>query len=521
MPENSQSEFEPEEQSKPFAAPASLGEYDGSDAIDESDPIERESLSFGGILSWLTIALVVTVMIATTAFFRSGEESRTEATSSDLFPVQLQARTIVGQKSFLGGMGDKPAEKDANGDEVEFDEEEDDEKTLSGPPVPEQLNDGTYEQRLCYVILVGESNGPDEAAEKLSELDDAARKAGFEFNDDQKKLREIVGTLIESQQEGDFDAAPLTEDDRDFIKEKLGWIGEIALVPEGTRNVATRDELLSDASWSMGLMMTFMVLLMLTLMAGVAMAAVFSVLFATAKLKPKFLTHGKSVNIYIETFALWMVFFFGGPELTVFAMGAAGIEMTTSLGMLVSIGFFFGSLIVLVYPVIRGIPFRQMCSDIGWKAKGGLVDVAEAYPLAARIVSACGRDIRSLAKDGSPLKTINPADFVDARFGLPTVRDILSELEKPGRDPRPAFKTATFADGVHKIEDLEVGMMLEGTISNVAAFGAFVDIGVHQDGLVHISQIADRFVKDPSEIVKAGDVVKSCDLDARGSCRPG
>jgi len=132
----------------------------------------------------------------------------------------------------------------------------------------------------------------------------------------------------------------------------------------------------------------------------------------------------------------------------------------------------------------------------------------EAYPLAARIVRACGRDIRSLAKDGSPLKTINPADFVDARFGLPTVRDILSELEKPGRDPRPAFKTATFADGVHKIEDLEVGMMLEGTISNVAAFGAFVDIGVHQDGLVHISQIADRFVKDPSEIVKAGDVVK-------------
>jgi uncharacterized protein len=137
----------------------------------------------------------------------------------------------------------------------------------------------------------------------------------------------------------------------------------------------------------------------------------------------------------------------------------------------------------------------------------------EAYPVAARIVAACGRDIRALAEDGSPLKAIKPADFVDERFGLPTVRDIISELEKPGRDPRPAFKTATFAEGVRELDDLEVGMMLEGTVSNVAAFGAFVDIGVHEDGLVHVSQLADRFVKDPSEVVKAGDVVKVRVLD--------
>jgi len=132
----------------------------------------------------------------------------------------------------------------------------------------------------------------------------------------------------------------------------------------------------------------------------------------------------------------------------------------------------------------------------------------EAYPIAARIVAACGSDIRALSKDGSPLKAIKPADFADERFGLPTVRDIITELEKPGRDPRPAFKTATFAEGVHKLDDLEVGMVLEGTVSNVAAFGAFVDVGVHEDGLVHVSQLADRFVKDPSEIVKTGDVVK-------------
>ncbi|WP_225029280.1 Tex family protein [Xinfangfangia pollutisoli] len=132
----------------------------------------------------------------------------------------------------------------------------------------------------------------------------------------------------------------------------------------------------------------------------------------------------------------------------------------------------------------------------------------EAYDLARQIVKACGRDIRALMGDGAALKKLNPAQFVSDKFGLPTVRDILAELEKPGRDPRPEFRTATFAEGVNEISDLRPGMQLEGTVTNVAAFGAFVDIGVHQDGLVHVSQLADRFVKDPHEVVKAGDVVK-------------
>ncbi|GAM77278.1 transcription accessory protein [Vibrio ishigakensis] len=99
-------------------------------------------------------------------------------------------------------------------------------------------------------------------------------------------------------------------------------------------------------------------------------------------------------------------------------------------------------------------------------------------------------------------------DYTDEQFGLPTVTDIIRELDKPGRDPRPEFKTATFADGVDKISDLEEGMILEGVVSNVANFGAFVDIGVHQDGLVHISALTDKFVSDPREVVKAGDIVK-------------
>ena len=132
----------------------------------------------------------------------------------------------------------------------------------------------------------------------------------------------------------------------------------------------------------------------------------------------------------------------------------------------------------------------------------------ETYDLARQIVLACGRDLKAIHADPSPLRSVDTKTFVTGRFGLPTVRDIVAELEKPGRDPRPGFKTATFAAGVNAITDLEVDMRLEGTVTNVAAFGAFVDIGVHQDGLVHVSQLADRFVKDPHDVVKAGDIVR-------------
>ncbi|WP_107495605.1 Tex family protein [Thalassobius sp. I31.1] len=132
----------------------------------------------------------------------------------------------------------------------------------------------------------------------------------------------------------------------------------------------------------------------------------------------------------------------------------------------------------------------------------------EAYDVAQKIVTASGRNMVEIMGQSHALKTLKPENFVTDNFGLPTVRDIFTELEKPGRDPRPEFKTATFTDGVEAITDLKPGMRLEGTVTNVAAFGAFVDIGVHQDGLVHISQLADRFVKDPHDVVKAGDVVR-------------
>ncbi|NMG64124.1 S1 RNA-binding domain-containing protein [Azoarcus indigens] len=132
----------------------------------------------------------------------------------------------------------------------------------------------------------------------------------------------------------------------------------------------------------------------------------------------------------------------------------------------------------------------------------------EAYPVVERILGRVQKTVRELMGNGSFLKSLKPAEFTDERFGLPTVQDILAELEKPGRDPRPEFRTATFRDGVEEVKDLAPGMLLEGVVTNVTNFGAFVDIGVHQDGLVHISALSERFVKDPHSVVKAGDVVK-------------
>ncbi|MEV6957782.1 Tex family protein [Streptomyces sp. NPDC051207] len=137
----------------------------------------------------------------------------------------------------------------------------------------------------------------------------------------------------------------------------------------------------------------------------------------------------------------------------------------------------------------------------------------EAYPVVRRMVKTSGQGVAALIGNTAALRSLRPQEFVDDTFGLPTVTDILKELEKPGRDPRPAFRTATFKEGVEKISDLSAGMILEGVVTNVAAFGAFVDVGVHQDGLVHVSAMSKTFVKDPRDVVKPGDIVKVKVLD--------
>jgi uncharacterized protein len=132
----------------------------------------------------------------------------------------------------------------------------------------------------------------------------------------------------------------------------------------------------------------------------------------------------------------------------------------------------------------------------------------ETYPVVEQIIAKTAKPVAELMGRADMLKTLKPELFANEKFGVITVKDILGELEKPGRDPRPDFKVARFNDGVEDIKDLKEGMILEGTVSNVAAFGAFVDLGVHQDGLVHVSQLAHKFVSDAREIVKTGDIVK-------------
>ena len=146
----------------------------------------------------------------------------------------------------------------------------------------------------------------------------------------------------------------------------------------------------------------------------------------------------------------------------------------------------------------------------------------ESYPLVEKILADIKKEMKAVIGDASLLKTLNPARYADDKFGVPTITDILKELEKPGRDPRPEFTTATFKEGVEEISDLRPDMILEGVVTNVAAFGAFVDIGVHQDGLVHISALSNTFVKDPHTVVKAGQVVQvkvlEVDREAQAHC---
>lgn len=344
----------------PYAAPTPI------ERVEPKPQIERESLSLGGMLAWLTIAVTVVAMVSLTALFRSGEETRTEATNSDLFPIQMQARTVVGQKSLV------PSTPTNNSNDADEGAKA---KQTPAMPVPAELNAGTYEQRLCYVILVNENSGAEIAAEKIAELDQDAADAEFEFSKDQTRLRQIVGSLIERQNEGDFDSGFLPESDRKLLTEKLGWIGELALVPAGTPLVDTRKSLLADAGWSMGLMIAVVLLVVLLMLVGIVLAIVFAVMFGMGTLVPEFQTRGRSLNIYVETFAIWMVVFFGGPTLTALILETIGIEIGNGLNMAISLGFFVGSLVVLFYPVARGISFRQLREDIGWKSNSPLGDV--------------------------------------------------------------------------------------------------------------------------------------------------
>ena len=175
-------------------------------------------------------------------------------------------------------------------------------------------------------------------------------------------------------------------------------------------------------------------------------------------------------------------------------------------------GVFKSRLALRSVPRLGEKTFEQAAGFLRVMASDNPLDASavhpESYPVVEKILADIQKDVKSIIGDAKVLKSLNPAKYADERFGVPTINDILKELEKPGRDPRPEFTTASFKEGVEEIRDLQPGMILEGVVTNVAAFGAFVDIGVHQDGLVHISALANTFVRDPHTVVKAGQVVK-------------
>ena len=175
-------------------------------------------------------------------------------------------------------------------------------------------------------------------------------------------------------------------------------------------------------------------------------------------------------------------------------------------------GMFKSRLALMSVPRLGAKTFEQAAGFLRVMASDNPLDASavhpESYPVVEKILADIQKDVKSVIGDAKLLKSVNPAKYADERFGVPTINDILKELEKPGRDPRPEFTTASFKEGVEEISDLQPGMILEGVVTNVAAFGAFVDIGVHQDGLVHISALSNTFVKDPHTVVKAGQVVK-------------
>ena len=308
---------------------------------------ERQSLSTGGIIAWCVIALVTLTMVYLTIASKSLAEQSTVASKGDLFPVQMQGKVFVGQRELAGA---------AQAEQLET------------------LDTGTYEQRLGQRILVNELLGSEAAAEQLKELDEEAEAAEFEATEEQQELRDSVGQLIEAQADGSFDEDVIPVPRREQLTEMLGWIGELALVPSASPDTTDRKVLLREASTAMFLMIGATGIVMMTMFVGLIGLVLVGIMFGNGKIRTWFATQGQSANIYLQTFAIWMMLFFGCQVLLGLGLRSANIEMGPANGLIVTTIIFLGSLVVLVYPVIRGVPVRQMLRDIGWIPRTPVID---------------------------------------------------------------------------------------------------------------------------------------------------
>lgn len=329
--------------------------------IVEADLVQRSAfrkpgskLRFSGVVSWFVVLVITGLLVTLVAYqqFFKSDQIGGDATPMDLMPIQMQGKLVVAQNSLSGVQG-----------------------SASTSVLPPSMNSGPYEQRLCYSILLNEVQGPDAAIEHLDDTDQAVADSNLTLTEYQTQLGGIVRSLMDQYRQGDMDSRFLEPSQRELLESKLQWVGKLALLPKSTPQTEARAQLVSEAN---GLLTTgvFAVLLAACFgFAGSMLAVLFVVLLYNRKLKSGFATGTTDLNVYIETFAIWMTLFFGGSILPGY-LGVRSPESSIAITPLI----FFGSLISLAWPLFRGISFSQVRADIGWTAKNPLKEAATSLP---------------------------------------------------------------------------------------------------------------------------------------------
>lgn len=340
----------------PFFGPATQFDNDvvEADLIRTAPPSKpRRGLSLSGMFAWAVVFALTLFLVTLVAYaqFSVTEEIGGDATPMDLMQIQLQGKMVVAQKRLATMQGQDMTSA-----------------------LPENMDSGPYEQRLCFSILLNELNGPSDAIEHIERTDEAVKESDLTLTSDQSRLREILLRLMDQYEQEDMDSRSLPQNDQDFLEDKLQWLGKLALLPEGSPQTDQRDDLESEA---IGLLTSGFVGLLLGGFfgfVGFALAILLLILLANRMLKPGFSNGTTDHNIYIETFAIWMCLFFGGSLM----IGLIGVKAGGFL-MAVQPVIFFGSLIALGWPIIRGVPFSQVRKDIGWTVRNPFKEASTSF----------------------------------------------------------------------------------------------------------------------------------------------
>lgn len=319
-------------------------------------------LSFGGWISWIVIAAFTVFILGNTTLQQFGEkEASTEASAGDLMQVNLQAKMIVGQKSLLATatlLAPEETQDEAEGENAEADAFELPEQDLSA------LDAGSYEQRLCYAALKNEVEGPEAALKYLGELDAKVAEHDFDRSQTQVKMESSVRQLMENYRGGNLSPDILDQEQQQQLKDRLGFSGDLLLNPPGT-DTEQRAELASQSQTAAVGAILFLVMGVLFFLFGIVALLFILTYVLTGSSPSQYIATNNAHNAYVETFALWLIVFFGGQML----VGHLELLKTQEQRLISNPIFFFGSLIVLLWPILRGVPASQMFADIGWTPK--------------------------------------------------------------------------------------------------------------------------------------------------------